>query len=113
MADALFVREPGLAKRCGHFSTDRGLDSGPLKKKFRDGWGIRPIIENKEMWREEKKGQSYVEGQKIVRPLGSVHDNVFYTEKADIWCRCPAAVYGLNCKGWEERHRDAGCATGG
>ena len=91
MTDLLFAREPELAKRCGHLSADRGLDSGPLKKKLWDRWRIRPIMDNRQLWREEKKGQSYVAGQKIMRPLGSVHDNIFYTEKAEIWCRCPVS----------------------
>ncbi len=138
MTDALFVREPELARRCGYLSADRGLDSGPLKKKLWDSWRIRPIIDNKEMWREEKKGQSYERGQKIKRPLGSVHDNIFYTERAQVWCRCPvsgeerkmafcgfesdrcglkyrcpAAVFGLQCEGWRKCHGDAGCETNG
>lgn len=138
MTDALFAREPGLAQRCEYLSADRGLDSGPLKKKLWDSWGIRPIIDNRDLWRQEKQGQSYVEGQKIMRPLGSVHDNIFYTERAQVWCRCPvsgterkmafggfeskretlkfrcpAAVYGLGCGGWEKCHRDAGCKTNG
>ena len=122
MVDVLFAREPELARK--YFSADRGLDSGPLKKKFWVRWRIRPIIDNRELWREEKKGQRYVEGQKIMRPLVSVHDNIFYTERAEIWCRCPvrnarwrfaalnpsdavkfhcpAAEYGLNCEGWKK-----------
>ena len=138
MVDVLFAREPELARRCEYFSADRGLDSGPLKKKFWVRWRIRPIIDNRELWREEKKGQSYVEGQKIMRPLVSVHDNIFYTERAEIWCRCPvkgterkmafcgfesercslkfhcpAAEYGLNCEGWKKCHSDSGCKTNG
>ena len=138
MTDALFAREPGLAKRCGYLSADKGLDSGALKKKLWDDYEIRPVMDNRELWRQEKEGQSYVEGQKIMRPLGSVHDNIFYTEKAQVWCRCPvsgeerkmafsgfeskrcglkfrcpAAVYGLRCKGWKKCHDDAGCKTNG
>ena len=136
MTDALFAREPELGKRCRYFSADRGLDSADLKKKFWDDYRTRPIIDNRGLWRQEKQGQSYVEGQKIMRPLVSVHDNIFYTERAELWCRCPvsnterkmafsgfesdrgslkyrcpAAVYGLSCKGWEKCHRDAGCKT--
>lgn len=73
-----------------------------------------------------------------MRPLGSVHDNIFYTERAQIWCRCPVkgterkmafsgfeckretlkfccptAAYGLHYEGWKKCHRDAGCKTGG
>ena len=138
MTDELFAQEPGLAKRCKYFSADRGLDSGPLKKKFWDGYRIRPVIDNRELWSEEKKNRNYIPGQKIMRPLNSVHDNIFYTERAEIWCRCsvsnterkmafcgfeedrgslkyrcPAAVFGLNCKGWAKCHDDAGCETSG
>ena len=138
MTDVLFARDPGLAKRCGYFSADRGLDSAPLKKKLWDDYRIRPVIDNRELWSEEKKNRNYVPGQKIMRPLDSVHDNVFYTEKAQVWCRCPvsgterkmapwgsedkrgalkfrcpAAAFNLRCKGWEKCHGDAGCKTNG
>ena len=138
MTDVLFTQDPGLAKRCKYFSADRGLDSGALKKKLWDDYQIRPVIDNRELWSEEKKNRNYVAGQKIMRPLDSVHDNVFYTERAEIWCRCPvsgverkmafygfesdrcslkfrcpAAVFGLNCKGWAKCHSDAGCVSKG
>lgn len=138
MAEGLFTQDTELAKRCEYLSADRGLGSGALKKKLWDSWRIRPIIDSRELWKEEKKGQSYVKGQKIMRPLGSVHDNVFYTEKAELWCRCPvsnterkmafsgfeftrsglkfrcpSAVFGLVCKGWKKCHGEAGCVTDG
>ncbi|MDE0291569.1 MAG: transposase [Candidatus Dadabacteria bacterium] len=138
MTELLFAKDSELKNRCRYLSADRGLDSGPLKKKLWEDWGIRPIIDSRELWREEKRGQSYVEGQKIMRPLGRAHDNIFYTECAEVWCRCPvsgeerkmafcgfespretlkfrcpAAVYGLRCKGWEKCHGDAGCKTNG
>ena len=138
MIDGLFTQDPGLAKRCRYFSADRGLDSGALKKKLWDNHRIHPIIDNRELWREEKQNQNYVPGQRIMRPLDSVHDNVFYTEKAELWCRCPvsgterkmapwgsedkrgalkfrcpAAAFNLRCEGWEKCHSDAGCKTKG
>ena len=138
MTDVLFGKDLEIEKRCEYFSADRGLDSGDFKKELWERHNISPVIDNREMWRQEKQAKSYVEGQKIMRPLGSVHDNIFYTEKAEIWCRCPvsnterkmafsgfesdrcglkfrcpAAAYGLDCKGWEKCHRDAGCVTNG
>ena len=62
MTDALFARDPELAKRCGYFTADRGLDSGALKKKLWDGWRIRPIIDNRELWKEEKPGPKLCAG---------------------------------------------------
>ena len=138
MTEVLFTKDPEIEQRCRYLSADRGLDSGEFKKKLWEEHQVRPIIDSREMWRQEKQGQSYVEGQKIMRPLRSVHDNIFYTEKGEILCRCPvsnterkmafsgfeddrnslkyrcpAAVNGLNCEGWEKCHRDAGCETNG
>ena len=138
MTDELFARDPELARRCGYFSADRGLDSGALKKKLWDDYRARPVIDNRELWREEKGNRNYVPGQRAMRPLGSVHDNIFYTERAELWCRClvsgverkmgfcgfesdrgtlkyrcPAAAFGLRCEGWEKCHGDAGCVTNG
>ena len=138
MTDKLFAEDPGLARRCGYFSADRGLSSGALKKKFWDDYRIRPIIDNRELWREEKQNRNYVAGQRIMRPLDSVHDNVFYTERAQVWCRCPvsgeerkmafcgfetdrrglkyrcpAAAFNLRCEGRAKCHGDAGCETNG
>ena len=33
------------------------------KKKFWDDYRIRPIIDNRELWREEKQNRNYVAGQ--------------------------------------------------
>ena len=109
-----------------------------MEKKLWDGWRTRPVIDSRELWKEEKQNRNYVEGQRVMRPLGSVHDNMLYTEKAELWCRCPvsgverkmafwgsedargvlkyrcpAAAYGLRCEGWKKCHGDAGCETGG
>ena len=138
MIDGLFTQDPELGKRCKYFSVDRGLDSGALKKKLWDDYRIHPVIDNRELWREEKGNRNYVTGQRIMRPLGSVHDNIFCTEKAELWCRCPvsgterrmalwggedkrgslkfrcpAAAYNLRCEGWEKCHGEAGCKTNG
>ena len=37
----------------------------------------------------------------------------FESSRCGLKFRCPAAVYGLNCKGWKKRHSDAGCKTNG
>ncbi len=139
MADSLFGNNSELAGRCKYFTADRGLDSGPLKAKLWDDYRISPIIDIRRLWREEKQGQSYVPGQRIMRPLNSVHDNILYTETGQIWCRCPlsgkerrmasyglekkrgtlkfrcpaAAEYNLDCKGWKKCHSDAGKKTNG
>ena len=53
--DELFADEPELAARCADFCADRGLDAEPLKKKLWDVYEARPLIDVREMWREEKE----------------------------------------------------------
>ncbi len=53
--DELFADEPELAARCEDFGADRGLDGGPLKTELWDVHAARPLIDVREMWREEKR----------------------------------------------------------
>ena len=128
MADKLFGSWPDLGERCEEFSADRGLDSGSLKAWFWDEWEIRPLIDIRELWREEKQGQSYDPDEPIRRLFDpESYDNVRYTEKGSVQCqcpksgkwrkmafcgfekdrgclklRCPAKAYGFGCEGMEE-----------
>ena len=52
--DGLFGEEPELAARCADFCADRGLDAGPLRKKLWDVYEVRPLVDTRETWREEK-----------------------------------------------------------
>ena len=67
MTEELFEETPELAKRCRDFSADRGLDSGPVKAKLWDDYGIRPLIEPRELWKEEKQEPGYNPTQGIDR----------------------------------------------
>ena len=134
----LFAGEPALRERCEDFSADRGLDSGPLKQTLWDDYGIRPLIDTREMWRTEKEMPDYDPSQPILRPLYPERvDTVLHSEKGEVVCRCPdtgkerpmafqgfeaervtlkyrcpAAAYGLTCKGRESCYRGAGCQAG-
>ena len=55
MLAALFEETPSLAQRCQDFSADRGLDSGSIKASLWDDQRIRPLIDTRELWREEKQ----------------------------------------------------------
>ena len=71
-----------MAKRCRDFSADRGLDSGPLKESLWDDYGIRPLIEPRELWKEEKKEPGYDPGKAITRPLYPDRaETIVHTEK--------------------------------
>lgn len=138
MLDEVFEHTPELAERCRDFSADRGLDSGALKAKLWDDYGIRPLIDTREMWREEKQLPDYDPGRPITRALNPARaDNIIHTEKGELLCvcpasaerrpltfqgfeadrnslkyRCPAAAYGIDCAGREACHRNAGVRPG-
>lgn len=132
--DELFAAEPQLTGRCADFSADKGLDSGPLKSKLWEAHRIRPLIDTRDMWREEKQAEGYDPSKPILRPLypGRV-DTILYSEKGEVLCRdpasqeqrpmaftgfesdrgalkhrCPAAAYGFACQGRAQCHRGAG-----
>ena len=137
--DELFADEPELAARCADFCADRGLDAGPLKRKLRDGHAARPLIDVREMWREEKEMPGRDPSKPILRSLAKDGGgNVLHSEKGEVLCRCPAtgterpmafqgfekdrgtlkyrcpaAAHGLECAGRERCLRDAGAEAGG
>ena len=132
--DELFGKAPELAERCADFSADKGLDSGPLKAKLWDRYRIRPLIDTRAMWREEKAMPDYDPSKPILRSLDPDRvDTILYSEKGEVLCRdpatqeqrpmafqgfesdrgalkyrCPAAAYGFACKGRAQCYRGAG-----
>ena len=136
--DELFGAEPVLAARCEDFCADRGLDAGPLKRKLWDAHGVRPLIDVRELWRDEKREPGYDPTRPILRSLSADGGgNVLHGEKGEVLCRCPAtgelrplafqgfeadrgtlkyrcpaAAYGLECAGRERCLRDAGSTAG-
>ena len=133
-----FEQSPQLAQRCQDFSADRGLDSGETKALLWDDYHIRPLIDTRELWREEKQQPDYDPTEPITRPLNPQRaDTIVYTEKGTVHCicpvtgeqrdlafqgfeadrdtlkyRCPAAAYGLDCPGKAQCHH-AGKVTPG
>jgi hypothetical protein len=138
MTDKLFEQTPTLAERCQDFSADRGLDSGSVKAKLWDDHAIRPLIDTREMWREEKQEAGYDPTQVITRPLYPERvDTIIHSEKGEVFCvcpqtseqrplafqgfeadrntlkyRCPAAAYGFECAGKEACHKSGEVTPG-
>ncbi len=128
MIDETFEESPQLAERCKDFAADRGLDSGEIKGRLWDDYHIRPVIDTRDLWREEKAESQYDPEKPITRPFYPDRaDSIVYTEKGPLHCicpvteeqrdmafhgfeanrntlkyRCPAAAYGLDCKGREQ-----------
>lgn len=128
---ASFEQSPELAQRCQDFSADRGLDSAETKALLWDDYHIRPLIDTRELWREEKQTPDYDPSKPITRPLHPERaDTLVHTEKGTVHClcpatgeqrdlafqgfeadrntlkyRCPAAAYGLQCQGRAQCHQ--------
>jgi len=128
MIKETFEETPQLAERCDDFTADRGLDCGETKALLLDKYGIRPVIDTRELWREEKAEPGYDPEKPITRSLYPERvDTIVYTEKGSVHCicpatgeqrdmafhgfeaarktlkyRCPAAANDFECKGWGE-----------
>jgi hypothetical protein len=131
MIREIFAQSPALAARCQDFSADRGLDCAETKALLWDDYQIRPLIDVRELWRAEKQDPDFDPSQPITRPLDPERvDTIVYTEKGTLHCiclqtaerrdlafqgfeadrntlkyHCPAAAYGLECKGQEQCHQ--------
>lgn len=128
---ATFSESPQLAQRCKDFSADRGLDSAETKALLWDDYRIRPLIDTRALWRDEKDLPDYDPAKPITRALDPERaDTIVYTEKGTLHCvcpatgeqrdlafqgfeadrntlkyRCPAAAYGLECQGQAQCHQ--------
>jgi len=76
----LDARHPKLAKRSEYLSADKGYDSQANNKDLFEHYGIRPIVDIRATWQEERV---------LPRSLypGRV-DTIFHTEKGEVLCRC-------------------------
>jgi hypothetical protein len=114
LVEDLKQRQPDLIRNAKDLSADRGYDSADNNTWLWDECKIKPLIDIREMWREEKT--KLLDGRKA--------DNVVYDEKGQVYCfcprtgeqrgmayqgfekdreclkyRCPAAAYGMTCEG--------------
>ena len=138
MLKETFAETPELAARCRDFSADRGLDSAETKALLWDIDDIRPLIDTRERWREEKQHPDDDPSKPITRPLFPTRvDTIVHTEKGSVHCicpatgvqrdlafqgfetdrdtlkyRCPAAAFGLECEGRERCHQAGGVTPG-
>jgi hypothetical protein len=125
MVERLAARHPKLKERCTDLSADRGLDSGPVNKALWEDCGVKPVVDVRRLWKNEKSEQGFDASREITRALNpDVADTVVYTERGEVRCvcpltdterrmafwgfeedrdtlryRCPAAAYDLECKG--------------
>ena len=133
MVDELAMRHPEIVERCSELSADRGLDSAGVNKALWKDYEIKPVIDTRRLWKDEKNEQGFDASREITRALNpAAADTIVYTERGQLRCvcpltgeerrmafwgfeadrdtlhyRCPAAAYGLVCQGRAECERGA------
>ena len=79
-----------LAGRCKDFSADPGLDGTETKGLLWDDYAIRPLIDTRELGREEKQQPDNDPSKPITRALHPERtDTIVHTEKGTLRCVCP------------------------
>jgi len=107
-------KHPGLLKRGKELSGDRGYDSAENNELLWKGYGIKPLLDIRDMWKDTER----------TKPLYPERaDNITYDYKGQIYChcmessqvkemaymgfekereslkyRCPAKAYGIECR---------------
>ena len=62
----------------------------PPRDQRWDTYAIRPLIDTRELWREEKQHPAYDPGKPITRPLFADRvDTIVHTDKGRVHCICP------------------------
>jgi len=117
------AKHPEIIAGCRHILGDRGYDSSENNALLFDRYGITPVIDIRNMWRDGEE-------TRLIAPERA--GNIVYNARGDVMCvcpssnemrsmaywgfehdrrtlkyRCPASAYGLSCMGRE------GCASGG
>jgi hypothetical protein len=119
LIDRTKQKHPKIIEDAEELTADRGYDSGENNKYLWDEYGIKPIIDIRDCWKDEK-GKT--------RPLYPDRaDNIVYDFQGNIYChcpltgkrhtmaycgfekgretlkyRCPSAAYGFVCEGKKE-----------
>lgn len=115
LVEELQTGHPETARRSRELSADKGYDSGNNNEALYEGYGIKPIIDKRKLWKDNE----------VTRPLFPRRaDTIVYDEEGHVQCvcpetgelrdmffagfehdrctlkyRCPAAACGYDCKG--------------
>ncbi|MCB5560221.1 transposase [Anaerosalibacter bizertensis] len=115
MIDDLYETHPELVESCETLEGDKGYDDTKLYEKLWDDYDIKPVIDIRNMWKDEDKTRQLQD-----------YENVTYNYKGNVYCTCmetgkvremcvggfeknrkrcgtlrklcPAKQYGLECK---------------
>jgi hypothetical protein len=112
-----------MAERAEELAADKGYDSTENNVELYDEHGIKPVIDNRELWKEEpgkprvlfgdrvdvvlydEQGKVYCQAPTERRGADEVREMTFVGFEADrmtLKYRCPAAANGFECRGRAE-----------
>jgi hypothetical protein len=80
LVEQLDQRHPGLLDQTDFLSGDKGYDSEANNRELWDTYGINPIIDTRNLWKEEPQMPRQVYPEQV--------DTVFHTERGNVLCRC-------------------------
>jgi len=106
-------KHPDIVKRCEYGLGDRGYDDGKLIKKLWDEYGIKPVIDIRDMWKDGEETKVLGSAWNVVynyrgevfcvNPNGEEQREMAYggfeKERGTLKYRCPAKHYGYECDG--------------
>lgn len=113
IADETARRHPEIMGRCEYFTADRGMDDGKLIAKLWDEYGIKPVIDIRNLWKDGE-ATKLVPGETNVvydfkgtvfccDPVSGVQREMTYAgfekDRGTLKYRCPALHYGVSCRG--------------
>jgi hypothetical protein len=109
---------PEVMQNCRELSGDKGYDSEKNNKELYDTYGIHPIIDKRSDWKDKTDATRPLFPERADTVVYDVRGNIscicpktdeirsmtcwgFEKERMTLKYRCPAAVYGFECKGMQ------------
>jgi len=77
MIEELDRKHPELIEKCETMVADRGYDDTKLYVKLWDNYGIKPVIDIRNMWKDGEKTRQLED-----------YENVVYNYKGNVYCVC-------------------------
>jgi len=121
MVDKLAKKHKALMEKCNYALFDRGYDDEKLIKKLWDDYGIKPIIDIRNTWKDKDDTRQFPRTKNILYnyrgdvfcfcgqsgEIRSMAYGGFEKERKTLKYRCPAEHYGINCLNKNCLHRKA------
>jgi hypothetical protein len=86
LVEDLDEHHPDIAEDADELSADKGYDSADNKATLYDDYGIKPVIDHRQLWKEEPDKPRVLFGDRA--------DVVLYDELGTLYCQCPSERRG-------------------